>query len=163
MLFMPAPTLIGGPSALTYADFQAHIGTLALNGATAWGSPPASNNARYRTTAAAATGSMQGSTWQQSARTATSDVCRMVQHALPSQAVFEAQIAAARQIYFRVQDFGNGVNFGSYSRNGYTSGGVNTGEDEAATYFTDIIYWDGTQAWRVNPTTGTGPIPYTWS
>ncbi len=157
MLAFPSPMLIrlGGPS---YADFQAHIATLSVNGSVAWSSnPPGSPGNRKRTTAAAATGSMFGSSWLSTFDT-FSTLARAIQHGLPSEAAFDAQVANGREIYFQLGDGGFGP-YAGLDRNGYESASGGGGLDEALAV-TDLIYWDGSAAQRMNPSAGTGPTPY---
>lgn len=148
----------GGGGGKTYAEFQAHIAVLAPTtrnwsaNSTGWG--------RRRTTAAAATGSMVGSSWLGSFSGATiCTPCRVVQHGLPSEAEFNAQISAGREIYIEVVA-GDDVGYPSLNRNGYTSvSGLDDGSPDKCVM---LIYWDGAQAQQMNPSTGTGPTPYTW-
>lgn len=144
----------------TYAQFQAHIATLAPT-SVAWSG--SSVNAARRTTAAAATGVMQGSSWGLSETGfltgAASQISRVVQHGLPSQAVFDAQVASGREIYLLMVDDGTTTSYGAVNRNGYTSA-VFSGAATPCSICTDLIYWDGTQAQRMNPKLGTGPTPY---
>ena len=145
----------------TYAQFQAHIATLADKGAIAWGNWTDNGVGGYRTTAAAATGAMAGSSWNSSYEyVANSVVARIVQHGLPSQAVFDAQVAAGREIFLRVATTTPDAAVTGLARNGYTS--TSNGAAVLRGLCTELIYWDGTQAQRMVPSSGTGPTPYTW-
>lgn len=149
------------PPTKTYADFQAHIATLATNGVSSWpgtvspGDTPAGS---WRATAAPFSGAMYGTTWQDGCDyTGGTNVNRAILHALPSEAVALDQAGAGREIYFVMAQVSDG-NLVALNRNGYLS--LDHGGTFAKIAITDLIYWDGTQAQRMNPSTGTGPTPY---
>ena len=161
--------------AKTYADFVAHITTLAdgipsqgISGVIPWANSFASGqggsfSGRFRTTASTETGTMYGTTWLQSAGygwawVGGSAACRAIQHGMPSQAAFLDQVAASRQIYYSTNPGGSRTCY-ALSRNGYQSDG---GDDVISASIGEIIYWDGTQAQKMRPFLGTGPTPYTW-
>lgn len=163
------------PPGPTYADFVAHITELATGipsqgvpGVIGWDSPFASGQGsasvgKFRTTAAAPAGTMYGTPWRQDAGygwvwVGNSSACRAVQHGLPSEAVFLDQIASGRQIYYATSPGGAQLVY-ALSRNGYQSDG---GTEVAAANITELIYWGGTQAMRMQPSLGLGPVPYTW-
>jgi hypothetical protein len=148
-----------GAPAKTYADFVAHITELATSGTRPWGASTA-NWGSWKTTAAAATGTMYGSSWNSIVSGFLSSApARIIQHGLPSQTVFNNQVANARDIYFKMSG-GNAGNFPAVNRNGYQS--LSAADDGAPDKCDEIIYWDGTQAWRMQPNLGLGPTPYTW-
>ena len=162
LAFRPVIGGASGPAAKTYADFQAHIATLATNGVKPWSGSnwfAVEVNRAYRTTAAAASGFLYGSSWTTWFATDNSgNVCRAVQHGLPSEAEFDAQVAAGREIFIQTGAIAPSTDLTGIARNGYTSlsdFGANPLQ------ITNLLYWDGTQAQQMNPSTGTGPTPYT--
>lgn len=159
MLHMACPMLIQGASGPTYADFQAHIATLATNGIATWNN--ASTAGSYRITAAAATGAMFNTPWGDSVYSGDTNA-RRIQHGLPSEAVFNAQVSAGREMFYRVSAAPDLFAAFAVSRNGYTSSAYDDGLGYAAVYVEEIIYWDGTQAQRMTPRTSGGPTVYTF-
>lgn len=151
--------MIGGSSGKTYADFQAYINAQATAGAIAWGASSMGAPGAYRTTAATATGAMIGSSWSASFSFlgGGSSPCRVSQHGLPSQAEFNAQIAAGREVFLRIV-VGDDVGYSSLNRNGFTSS--SGGADAFPGKCSELLYWDGSQAQKMNPSTGTGPTPF---
>lgn len=165
MTFLVNPFAVA-PAVKTYPEFVAHITTLATSGAIAWnaatsmeGTPKA-----YRTTAAAATGAMTGSSWLTNFRSAGADLAapaRIIQHALPDDGTtFTDQVSTGRQMFFSVENGTTGTTFLSATRNGFTSAAnaSTTGKVRCR----KIIWWDGTLAWECDPFLGTPPVPYTW-
>lgn len=152
------PVSSGAASGKTYADFQAYIATQATDGVVAWGASAMSTGA-YRTTAATATGAMIGSSWNASFSMLGGGgaPCRVTQHGLPSQAEFNAQVAAGREIFLRII-VGDDIGYSSLNRNGFTSS--SGGADAFPAKCSELIYWDGSQAQRMIPSTGTGPTPF---
>jgi hypothetical protein len=153
------------PAAKTYADFQAHIATLATDGAGSWSADMAlltDANHAYRITAAAAVGSMYGTPWNSAFALNAGTLCRVIQHGLPSAAVFNEQTADGREIFVRTVPVSNRVLPDFVSRNGYTTRNTDGVTETRATQCTELIYWDGTQAQRMQPSLGLGPTPYDW-
>lgn len=153
----------GPPPGKTYAQFVTHITGLST-GVNTWGGSVGGSGAGPRiTTAAAATGAMYGTPWNSWAAMSAA-TCRVVQHALPSEAEFNAQIAAGRSILMQMVSVENQLLSG-INRNGYTSLSEGTEGADAANC-TQILFWSGTDtggsAFSMNPSTGTGPTPYTW-
>lgn len=158
----------------TYADFQAHIATLATDGSIAWSGNPADGSLTtrfdYRTTMAAETGAMQGTPWQSvfsgpipgPTFTNAANTSRVVQHCFPDSTSFNAGVSAGREVYFQLQRAGTGgATIPGLNRNGYASADI--ASDSNCTYrVVSFLYWDGTQAQQMNPFAGTGPTPYTW-
>ena len=167
MLHMPTPMLMSGVGGKSYADWVAHIAVTYPNSA-AWSAELATiGMSSFRTTAGADTGGLQGSPWmtlfRRSSGTGSSVVCRMVQHALPSAAVYLEQQTAGRQIVFRQGYQSEVASFLSVNRNGFASSAV---AEPGSGYFCDFAAWwdDATQtALMNNPQAGTGPVPYTAS
>lgn len=162
MLAAITPGFLTGATAKTYDDFVAHITARGVDGDQAWNALVNINAGSY-TTQAGTVGSstMRGSSWL--AKFAgdgaiTRGVARVVQHGLPSQAIFNDQVAQARKVFLVVAavtaDFPVALN-----RNGYLSTGdnVNTSAIRACT---ELTYWYSGAAWTMNPSTGTGPTPY---
>lgn len=157
------PVSVGGVVGKTYAEFQAQINSLATGGAKSWSGDLGGAEGAFKTTAdSAASGTMAGSPWLSSVGYQApfwGAVNRVIQHSLPSQAEFNNQISATRDIFFRVVAAFDGP-FSALDRNGYLSqaqAGANGGRN-----ITEVIYWDGFQAQRMVPNAGTGPTPYTW-
>lgn len=150
--------VIAGPKGQTYADFVAHITALATSGAYPWTNGALAG--RYRSTASAVEQEMLGTSWMSHFYGANSQVSRVVQHGMPSQDAFNAQVSAGREIYYENVSAGGQSVFYGLDRNGYVSNSYSG--VLAALYCIDLIYWDGTQAVRMNPRLGTGPTPYTW-
>lgn len=161
--------VLAGPRASvakTYAEFVTHITALATSGSIAWNASTSMEGApkAYRTTAAAATGVMVGSSWLTNFRSAGANLtapARIIQHALPDDGTtFAAQVAAGRQIFFVVENGTVGASFLSVTRNGFTSDPLasTTGRVRCR----QIIWWDGTQAWQADPYVGASPTSYTW-
>lgn len=149
----------------TYPDFVAHISTLASSGVIAWGAAVSMEGApkAYRTTAASPAGNMAGSSWLTNFRSAGANLAapaRIVQHGLPSEGEFNAQVLAGRQIFFAVENGTVGSSFPSVTRNGFTSTEVlaSTGRVRCRR----LIWWAEDQAWECDPYAGTAPQPYNW-
>lgn len=153
--------MLGGSK--TYYDFVAHITALATGGVAEWRNNILRAPGGYRTKAEPFAGftNMRGSIWQSYAM-ASIPPSRLTQHGLPSEAAFDAQTAAGREVFFRLTSAGNQESFYSLTRNGYTSDTFIDGSLFAAVYCPELLYWDGAAAWKTNPQAGTGPTPYTW-
>ena len=153
----------GGGAALakTYADFQAHIATLATNGIAAWGGTQAAAG-KFRTIASPSGAlTLNGSSWT-SCFFSGGNAARIVQHGLPSEAEYNRQTTNSLEIYINNVSAGSRVDFPGRARNGYTSTSYNDGTSYQSLEMTELIYWDGTQAQRMQPSLGLGPTPYTW-
>ena len=163
MTLLSAGTGLGigfqGGASKTYAQFQAHIAGVAPTTIT-WSSTTIPSAVSRRVTAAGATGAMTGTSWTAIGFRSDSTVARVVQHGLPSQAVFDSQVINSGEM---VIQFGTTESIGSYfsdNRNGYTS--VASGSPANGNTISDLIYWDFalSAAFRMNPSAGTGPTPY---
>lgn len=153
------PVSVGAFTARTYTEFQAQVTSLATNGTVIW-NDAVGTAGKYKTTAAGNVGAMAGSSWLTAFRGgAFSTPSRVIQHGLPSQAEFTAQNTGLFDIYIETVAVADQT-LVSLNRNGYTS----TAFASATTSLicTDLIYWDGTRAQRMNPNAGTGPTPYNW-
>jgi len=149
----------GGPSGPSYADFVAHITTKAVDGAATWGGTATSGSPKkFRTTAAAAVDYGFGSSWVNNWD--STSVCTLVRHAMPTEAAFNAVVAAGSMVYYEVDQGASGF-LPATNRNGFTT--TDGGASQSPNFVSDLIYWDGTAAQRMNPSLGTGPTPYTWT
>ncbi|WP_287011277.1 hypothetical protein [Brevundimonas sp.] len=88
---------------------------------------------------------------------------RAVQHAMPSEAVFNAIIAIGGDIFIRVQDGGIvNVAFPSATRNGFTSSASGVGGTYSR-FITELLIFDPASGpLRMQPKLGLGPTRYTW-
>jgi hypothetical protein len=147
------------PAAKTYADFVEHITGLATQGEATFGESSALHGA-YITTATSAFPSMVGSSWNSYFEGGDSNVSAIIRHGMPTPQAIDAQISSGRRLYFRINFGGGEVPYTGLSRNNYSS--TDGPATPAASTCTQIIYWDGTQAWQMYPSLGLGPTPYTW-
>ena len=153
-----------GGGAKTYAEFQAHIATLATNGAKSWTSA-VNTNGSFMTTVGAASGGLAGSPWSAQFRrgtdagaTSAASLTRVVQHGFPSEAVFNSQ--SGQDIFVRIDYSSTGPVTG-LTRNGYASYSSATGADRMICSML-LYYVAGEGAFAMNPYGGSGPTPYTW-
>lgn len=149
------------------AEFNAHIETLAANGALGWtagvdigGSAPYGR--KYRTTAADFSGPLHGS--PAGGRVATSGayntVARIVQHSLPDGDVSGA--VAGRQIYFEIErNTADNAALISKTVNGFTSTAVPENVVGSGPVKL-IIWWSRGRAWSRNPFSNSPATPYNW-
>lgn len=147
----------------TYAEFVAHITVLATSGTVSWSGQVSSSSTSsvVMTTCATATGTMTGGPWGDWFRRGSSVTCRVVQHCLPSEAEFNAQVASGLAVLLRISgDQTASDGFLSINRNGYTS--VANAATTQGKIVTELIYWDGTRAQLMRPISASGPIPYDW-
>lgn len=151
----------GGALARTYAEFQSHIAGLATSGERSWsGQGFSSSVTNFTTTATAPVGGMTGSSWMSPYSNAISSVARIVQHSLPSPAVYDQQIADGRQIYLDVTPTSTMGPYAALARNGFTS---SAGAEASGRTCSRVLYYDAvTGPMQMNPNAGTGPTPYTW-
>lgn len=155
--------VIAGPKAggatKTYAEFVAHITTLAVQGERGWSA--AMSAGAWRTTVGAATGAMTGTVWLTYAFEASA-LSRAVQHALPSLAEMTSQ--TGKQVFVRLVADASRVAFSGLTRNGFTSAAFNDGIAHPVILMTELLYWDAAlgMAMRMQPSLGLGPTPYTW-
>lgn len=151
--------LTGGSAAKTYADFQAHIATLATGGALAWNSTATTSVGVYRTTAAAATGGMTGSPfYPEAAYGLNSAVARIIQHSMPNQTAFNLLVSGGLEVLFQVATKSAGA-CAAVDRNGFLSSTQASGTKRACSR---VLYWvSGVGAFEIDPQAGTGPTPYT--
>lgn len=151
--------VVGPPPATgpTYADFVAYVNANTAGGALTWGSAViASQTGAYRTTCAAAAGAMSGSPWGDFF---SGQPSRAVQHGLPSQAEFNAQVAQGAIIRFTTTARGSNEVL-ALNRNGYTS----FADPSINCSSMDVLeYWDfaTSKAMRMNPSLTTGPVEFT--
>lgn len=148
-------------AAKTEADFNAHIAALAVNGVRGWSSGLGAG--AFRVTAGAATGLMYGSSWLDSFYVASA-AARVVQHALPSAAVFAALTANAQQIFLRCAAGGSVLVWNSTNRNGYASIAEDDGIADPSLYCTEYLRWDRAlgRAFRGRPNAAAAEVDYDW-
>lgn len=150
------------PSGRTYAEFQAHIATLATGGVVSWTATTGSAypTGVYRTTSASPTGlSMRGSPWSSIAGGNLSAVGRLVQHSMGSQASFDAIVAVGGEVLIQTTVTGDSNIFTSLNRNGYNS--QDSSFDQTEVRIVRCLYFEPSiGAFETNPSTGTGPTAY---
>lgn len=158
----------GGGAAKTYAEFQAYIDTLAVNGALYWYDAFPTGNGSYRSTAKNTNPTftaLAGTSWGPSSPNGfarpTSSVSGAAIHGFTTQALIDAQVAAGREIFFKVTALTTSADVIGLSRNGLTStaqSGVSS-----RVRLDEIRYFDPTLGpVMVDPLNGTGPAPFTW-
>jgi len=157
-----------GGAMKTYAEFQAYIAALAVNGALDWYDSFPAGNGSYRSTAKntnPAWTSMTGTSWGPASANgfsrAVTSVSGAATHGVTSQAIIDAQVAAGREMFFKVTAFGTSANVISLTRNGFTStAGIAT---NPRVRLDEIRYFDPALGpVLVDPFNGTGPAPFTW-
>lgn len=158
--YLPSPMLMGGGAqGPTYAQYQAQIAALAVDGALPWATNSTKPTGKWRSTAGAlGAANLWGSPWM-SYFAHDSSTARMVQHGVDTQAVFDAIMAGGFEVYFEIVDIGVQPSFTSQSRNGFTSANYT---EYPARRCVDMIIWDGSQALRGNPFAGTPFTSYSW-
>lgn len=166
---MRVSPIIGRASGMkTYAEFQAYVAAQAVNGDRGWTSQTVLAGA-WRWTAAAAGGTLVGSSWGPSSPDgfqsgAASRIARIVQHGLPSPDVFNEQAASGRVGFIRTE----GVPYfptilPAVDRNGFLSAAVSEPGGVATLRCTRIDYFDPALGpMTIDPSTGAGPTPLTW-
>ena len=154
MGMMVSPGRFGGADE---AAFNAHIATRATSGVMGWSAGVSPG--LWRTTAAAAVGLMYNTPWGSMIYQGDT-LARAIQHGLPSEAVFNALVAAGRQIFVRIIDAGGLIGASAVTRNGYTSVYYYDGTSYASVYLVELAYWLDDQAWTVSPTYQSGPSLY---
>lgn len=142
------PVSAGGLVAKTYAEYQAAIAALPT---AAWGTDAGVATRAFRTTAAAATGSMVGSSWFQSFHSGAPS--RLVQHGVQTLEIFNAQVSGGFELYLEITS-ASSLAVGALTRHGYTSA-----EGAAANprgRVTRLIRWDDTlkKAFESDPSIG---------
>lgn len=161
---------LSGPSK-AYDAFLAHITVLATSGSRAWAASSLAAGTDQRTYRTAPsmldlaglvmTGSSWGPLSPQGLGRALSGTARAMQHALPSEAVFNALRASGYEILYTVTAASPGEVF-AVSRNGYTSS--DTGGIENVCRVTEVLYYDPSLGpMRMQPSLGLGPEPYDWT
>lgn len=157
----------GGGTTKTYAEFQAYVDSEATSGDRSWTTSLPSGD--WRWTAAAATGTLSGSPWGPSSAEGflsglASRVARIVQHSLPSEAIFNEQVSSARVGFIRSVSSGSlPVSLPAVNRNGFTSSAASDAGGLATMLITRLDYFDPVLGpMTMNPSTGTGPTPLTW-
>lgn len=148
----------------TYAEFVAKVTADAASGTRAWDAVTALAAGNYITVCAAETGTLTGSSWASvflGNTTGAPAMCRIVQHGLPSQAAFSAQVAAGRTVYAQVDVGATPTGYVALSRNGYTS--LANATTVGPRVITVLRWYDDTLGpLESNPSTGSAPVPFTW-
>lgn len=165
MFFAPNPGILAsGSTGKTYAEFEARMNAIAVDGGVAWdATTPWPSSGMFTTTAATATGGMLGSSWSARFRGgggAEGAPARVVQHALLSESVFNDQVSFGRVIFLQINSPSAGPSFVGVNRNGYTSN--SSGSTTQPRQCIKIIRWDGSRAWESNPSIGGPETEYTW-
>ena len=155
-MFLPNPGILAaGAGVSPYDAFVAYITAQATGGATVWATNQAPNAGAYITTASAALGGvMVATSWNGSFRATAAAPCRILQHALASEAIFNDQCAAERKIFYRLTAGASRANFVGVNRNGYASQSSSDGFTYGSRFCTELIRWDGERAWKSNPSIG---------
>lgn len=148
----------------TYAEFLAKVTADATSGTRAWNAVSALSVGSYITVCATETGTLTGSPWQSVFLGNTGGapaICRVVQHGLPSQAVFNAQVAAGRTVFVQVDTGVTPPGYISLDRNGYTSLANAT---TVGPRVVPVLRWydDVLGPLESNPSTGAAPVPFSW-
>ena len=151
----------------TYAEFQAYVAAQAVDGDRGWTGQTVLAGA-WRWTAAAAGGTLVGSSWGPSSPDgfqsgAASRIARIVQHGLPSLTVFNEQVASGRVGFIRVESVPYfPASLPAVDRNAFNSSSV-SGGGFSALRCTRLDYFDPALGpLTTNPSTGAGPTPLTW-
>ncbi len=171
MLHMPTPMLMA-QSGRTYEDWVAHVITRTTGGAKTWPNDTfGSGQGLFRTTAdngSLSSSGMDSTPWGAGGGvfSRTSRIARIVQHALPSEAEFNAQRAAGRVILLQIVTESGAIFGNAYARNGYTSGDYF--DEPYGKNCTLAAWWDGATGIPMmsNPAASGAPSPYTatgWS
>ncbi|MNU42672.1 hypothetical protein D3C71_314370 [compost metagenome] len=165
-MFLPNPGLLvaGNSAGVPYAVWLAYINAKPSTSDRTWTSSAVLGNEFYRvacnSTDSITSLTLYGSTWQSRFRSQSnvSHMARIVQHALPSEAVFNAQRAARKVVLMK---FSSPVPNGpalSVNRNGYVSIA-----DGSQPYRMDMIAWHDETTQQVlmsNPFEGSAPMLY---
>jgi hypothetical protein len=126
MLPFAAPSLVTFSPVKTAADWNAYLQTVRAYDGDA--SAFYSGNGTVRNVSISA---KSGTMWGQSFGSASymtndSNFVRVIQHALPSEAVLDAIIANGSRVYLSCQELGSDSAFTGINRNGYTSNDYGT-------------------------------------
>lgn len=156
------------PAIKTYAEFQTYAAAQAAEGVLDWYDAFPAGNGTYRATAKntnPAFTSLIGTSWGPSSNTGfargVSSVSGAAIHGFTTQALIDAQVAAGREIIFKITGLGTAAAVVALNRNGLLS----TAHAGAAprVRLDEIRYWDHTLGpVVVDPFNGTGPTPFTW-
>lgn len=145
-----------------YPAFRAAIAALATNGPAASGADPAAG--KWRVVLSSGTIPMLvGSSWAGRYFPRNSGLANYqgaIAHAFASQAAYEAQRDAGREVYFEIAGLSTGTPMMSFNRNGVASDEELTGALFRARG--DVLAWydDVLGPLYVNPFAGTGPQPF---
>lgn len=154
---MPLPGLMRAHVAFAnYAEFYAYIDSIKAStlggGASSSGAP----DGDILVHSLQASGTMWGSSWGTHA-TYDSVYNRIVQHGLPSKAVFDQQVTNAAAVLCRRVTIANAAS-SAIDRNDYLSLSYTS---DSVRRHTRLLYWDFAlgEAYEMNPYAMTGPTP----
>lgn len=148
------------PKADPYLAFLAHIQAKESPSARTWAGGPALGT-NIVTASSTGLGSMFGTPWIDYFWV-SSIVGRIVQHAVSSEAQFNAIVANERAVWFRTTDAGSQLIYRALDRNGYASNAEDDGVADPSYYCNEIIWWDETLGARTrNPSIGGAEAAYT--
>lgn len=158
------PVSTGSLLGRTYAEWVTQAAVLAPT-TQLWGSGGL-DAGTYRTTAAALTGSMTGTTWNTTAGVDRNNrsIQRGLQHGFATQEPFDENVSSGRVIVYTGTQMAFSSNAIATARNGYTSLG-SVGDQGADYYFmTNLKYWDNALGYVVqgNPSVGGPFTQYVW-
>ena len=145
-----------------YQKYQAHIRARATAGFIDFAGT-ANANARYTTARTISSGGMIGSPWNAHVEGGAS-INRLVQHAMPDQAAFDAVCAAGTDVLIVTSYIGNRDDFEALNRNGFTSlSSAAIPGSFVAQIMTEITWWDSaaSAAKTLNPSAGSSASSYT--
>lgn len=152
-----------GVAGRTYADWVTEANRLATGGLIGWNSGvnTVSANGTFKTTASTPTNGMTGSSWLSAYKYEDiTGICRVIQHGLPSQVVFDSQVSEGRDLVISVVSGGN-MSFSSLTRNGFTS---QAGSTAPSVFCFKLMWWDSAtgKVMQNDPSSGTSPTEYVW-
>jgi hypothetical protein len=166
-----AATAVGpitaAPAIKTYAEFQTYAATQAAEGVLDWYDAFPAGDGTYRSTAKNTNPtftSLTGTSWGPSSASgfarAVSSVSGVAIHGFTTQALIDAQVAAGREIMFKITALTPNGAVIALARNGLTS---LSSPSTSRSRLDEIKYFDDTLGpVVVDPFNGTGPTPFTW-
>ena len=147
---------VSGVVAKTYSEFFDHITSIGATSAT--GGTYITGTGTFYVGGLSAAGSMWGSTWNGYYATTDSHMNRAIQHACPTQTVWDNIVSNSSYIHMTLNSLAS-RSTSSIARNGYTS--VSYSEWDTVS-MTQLLYWDYTEskAKVVNPFAAGTPTDY---
>ena len=156
----------GGGAAKTYAEFVAHVTSLATGGSIDWYDAVPAVGSYIATGKNTNPGfiSLTGTSWGPLSANgfarSISSISGIFIHGFPDRTAYDAQETGGLVVFGTFTSVGTSANVLGATRNGLTSSG-GTGTNPRF-FCTNILYWNGTVAKQMNPSTGSGPSDYTW-